>query len=159
MRRFSLPFILTASLALGACSQIESYRLTTKLDIEPPAKVTEILMAREYDEFDKLNLSLSVQGVDGKTKSVALNPKLYSAKKVSCKPAVYGGAKRVYECSMSLMITLRDRDKPSPKGERLIIHQKDNGEWALGHSPRESTSKDKPKDKPKNKAGKSDKTD
>ena len=104
---------------------------------EPSEQVLRTFLEEEYAQMQRqggITLSSTSSG-----NSVKIIPRLYEAKKESCKrlPSSIGGG---YECSMSTMITL-DREgarpsTPSEKGERVYAYwDGEKGAWASGTPP------------------------
>lgn len=105
---------------------------------EPSEQVLRKFLEEEYAQIQRqggMTLSSTSSG-----NSVKIIPRLYEAKKESCKrlPSSIGDG---YECSMSTMITL-DRvgarpGTPSAKGERVYAYwDSEKGAWASGTPPR-----------------------
>lgn len=102
---------------------------------EPTESVLTDLLAKQYKQINDnggMPVTVSATGQEH-----VLRPKLHDARKDSCRKLsehIGGG----YECSMSVMVTLKDDgSKPRKSGERLTVYwDSEKGEWASGQRKR-----------------------
>jgi len=102
---------------------------------EPSERVLTKLLMKDYQLINEAGGMPVVVTATGK--ELVLKPKLYDARKDSCRKMsenIGGG----YECSMIVMITLKDDgSKPKQSGERVRVYwDAEEGEWASGQRKR-----------------------
>lgn len=142
VRTWLLLAVLVGVTNLAACSrkQTPSTPASGKADAtqgskpapgEPPEDVLIAIQTAQYEQINKaggMPVTVTATG-----RSTVLKPKIWSAKKDAPCRAVPGQAD-TFECSLNMMVTLREGDnKPGKHAERLYVHwDGTNGEWKSG---------------------------
>jgi hypothetical protein len=98
---------------------------------EPPEDVLIAIKTAEYEQINKaggMPVTVTASG-----RSAVLRPKIWSAKKDAPCRAVPRHVD-TFECSLNMMVTLREGDnKPGKHAERLYVHwDGTKGEWKRG---------------------------
>jgi hypothetical protein len=122
--------VLVGAAIFAACSRAEapstpsSGKAATK-DLkpapgEPPEDVLIAIQKAQYEQINKaggMPVTVTASG-----RSAVLKPKIWSAKKDAPCRAVPGQTD-TFECSLNMMVTLREGDnKPGKHAERLYVH-------------------------------------
>lgn len=92
---------------------------------EPDEASLRRIVVAEYEAVERqggLDLVITANG-----QHVTAHPKVHEAHKDECHKQRYTPGQ--WECGMTLMMTLRDGETPSPKGERVYVKRGPDGRW------------------------------
>ncbi len=92
---------------------------------EPDEASLRRIVIAEYEAVERqggMDLVITANG-----QHVTAHPKVHEAHKDECHKLPYTPGQ--WECGMTLMMTLRDGETPSPKGERVDVKRGPDGRW------------------------------
>ena len=92
---------------------------------EPDEASLRRIVIAQYEAVERqggMDLVITANG-----QHVTAHPKVHEAHKDECHKLPYTPGQ--WECGMTLMMTLRDGETPSPKGERVDVKRGPDGRW------------------------------
>ena len=142
LRPLFLLVVLVGVTVFAVCSRAQapstpsSGKAAARQDLKPaPGEPPEhVLIAFQRAEYEQINKAGGMPvTVTASGRSAVLKPKIWSAKKDAPCRAVPGESD-TFECSLNMMVTLREGDnKPGKHAERLYVHWDGaKGEWKRG---------------------------
>jgi len=124
----AVPLAAAAPAPAGA-QKLASTPASTALpasDEEPDEASLERVLRAQYAEIERQGGMPLIVTATGQR--IVIHPRLYSLKKTGCRRLGGVGASE-WECTASIMGTLRAGDKPLPSGERLTVKRGPTGDW------------------------------
>lgn len=134
VRPWLVPALFVGLTGLTTAPSAQSGRDVATQDIkpapgEPPEHVLVAIKTAEYEQINKaggMPLTVTASG-----RSTVLKPKVWSARKNGPCRAMPGYV-NTFECSLDMMVTLREGDtRPGKHAERVHVHW-DGAAWKAG---------------------------
>lgn len=126
-RKHAHPVVPAPAAVVAAASSAAPTASATPVDdgTEPDEASLRRIVVAEYEAVERqggMDLVITANG-----RHVTAHPKVHEAHKDECHKLPYTPGQ--WECGMTLMMTLRDGETPSPKGERVYVKRGPDGRW------------------------------